>query len=268
MACNLSDPQISEAYTRIVNGDGINWYVSYSRSEEGMVIGYGKTRDTLSLYATGNGGITEMALNVPDEVVFAFLIFEGSNVLVTHVSEKISGVQRARGLAHQKTVASYFEQHDITVNASKPSELTPAMLRDKTRHLAIKTLSIKGAADRSIPKSPNRLRSPIWRTSSQFGSPTTDAAPTSPSARSAKPSTAGSAADAASPVASEPTHSSKEASAVEEDAADPKDNSPRQLHADIEPLNGSFASTADVKKDGKSVEIATACLLLTRTTHT
>ncbi|KAI8325837.1 hypothetical protein GQ54DRAFT_295186 [Martensiomyces pterosporus] len=154
MACNLNDPQISEAYSRIVSGDGTDW----------MIIGYGKTRDTLSLYATGSGGISEMALNVPEEVVFGFLVFEGSNVLVTHVSEKISGVQRARGLAHQKTVAGYFEHHDVTVNTSKPSELTPAMLRDKTRHLAIKTIPMKAAgADRSDAKSPSKLRTSIWR---------------------------------------------------------------------------------------------------------
>ncbi|KAJ1840872.1 hypothetical protein LPJ73_006288, partial [Coemansia sp. RSA 2703] len=54
-----------------------------------MIIGYGATRDTLSLYSTGSGGVSKMALSVPNEVIFGFLSFEGSNVLVTHVSEKI-----------------------------------------------------------------------------------------------------------------------------------------------------------------------------------
>ncbi|ORX74580.1 hypothetical protein DL89DRAFT_254391 [Linderina pennispora] len=85
-----------------------------------------------------------MAQSIPEEVVFAFIYFEGSNVLVTHVSEKISGVQRARGLAHQRVVAAYFSHYDVTVNTSKPSELTPGMLRAKTSHLAIKTLPMKG----------------------------------------------------------------------------------------------------------------------------
>ncbi|KAJ1785704.1 hypothetical protein LPJ62_004113 [Coemansia sp. RSA 2167] len=79
MACNLSDSQIAEAYSQVLSNDGIDW----------MVIGYGSTRDRLSLYASGDGGVTEMALHVPDEVVFCFISFEGSRVLVTHVAEKI-----------------------------------------------------------------------------------------------------------------------------------------------------------------------------------
>ncbi|KAJ1951795.1 hypothetical protein EC988_003903, partial [Linderina pennispora] len=133
MACDLSNPEIANAYNRIINGDDIDW----------MIVGYHSTRDKLSLYATGSGGVNEMAQSIPEEVVFAFIYFEGSNVLVTHVSEKISGVQRARGLAHQRVVAAYFSHYDVTVNTSKPSELTPGMLRAKTSHLAIKTLPMK-----------------------------------------------------------------------------------------------------------------------------
>ncbi|KAJ2716272.1 hypothetical protein H4R19_000736 [Coemansia spiralis] len=116
-----------------------------------MVIGYGSTRDRLSLYASGDGSVAEMALQVPDEVAFCFVLFEGSRVLVTHVSEKIRYVGHcsycrcySRGLAHQKEVAEFFSHHDVTVNTSKPSELTPTMLRDKTRHLAIKAVPMKG----------------------------------------------------------------------------------------------------------------------------
>ncbi|KAJ2633538.1 hypothetical protein H4R22_000366 [Coemansia sp. RSA 1290] len=82
MACNLSDPEIAATYNRILSGDGVDW----------MVIGYGSTRDRLSLYASGDGGVTEMALKVPEEVVFCFIVFEGSRVLVTHVAEKIRQV--------------------------------------------------------------------------------------------------------------------------------------------------------------------------------
>ncbi|KAJ2804861.1 hypothetical protein H4R21_001476 [Coemansia helicoidea] len=83
MACDLSDPKIAEAYGRILSSDGIDW----------MVIGYGSTRDRLSLYASGDGGVAEMALQVPDEIAFCFVLFEGSRVLVTHVSEKIRYVR-------------------------------------------------------------------------------------------------------------------------------------------------------------------------------
>ncbi|KAI9476830.1 hypothetical protein BX667DRAFT_506976 [Coemansia mojavensis] len=177
MACNLSDPEIAATYNRILSGDGVDW----------MVIGYGSTRDRLSLYASGDGGVTEMALKVPEEVVFCFIVFEGSRVLVTHVAEKIrqlirsivhactplfsltwdSGVQRARGLAHQKEIAEFFNHHDVTVNTTKPSELTPTMLRDKTRHLAIKKT---GSLGRSDTMQQNKLKNSVWHQRSQGSS--------------------------------------------------------------------------------------------------
>ncbi|KAJ2454999.1 hypothetical protein EV183_001103 [Coemansia sp. RSA 2336] len=141
MACNLSDPEIAATYSRILSGDGIDW----------MVIGYGSTRDRLSLYASGDGGVTEMALKVPEEVVFCFIIFEGS----------------PRGLAHQKEIAEFFNHHDVTVNTTKPSELTPTMLRDKTRHLAIKKT---GSLGRSDTVQQNKLKNSVWHQRSQGSS--------------------------------------------------------------------------------------------------
>ncbi|KAJ2563942.1 hypothetical protein GGH95_004570 [Coemansia sp. RSA 1836] len=122
-----------------------------------MIVGYGTTRDTLSLYSAGDNGVAQMSASVPDEVVFGFIMFEGSGILITHVSHKISGVQRARGLAHQKTIATFFSQHDVTVNTSKPSELTPAMLRDRTRHLAIKSVPMKGMYSKTMPQKPQHI---------------------------------------------------------------------------------------------------------------
>lgn len=54
-----------------------------------MIIGYGKTRSTLALYSAGGGGVAEMSYRLPDEVVYGFIIFEGSRFLITHVSNKI-----------------------------------------------------------------------------------------------------------------------------------------------------------------------------------
>ncbi|KAJ1751735.1 hypothetical protein LPJ79_001803 [Coemansia sp. RSA 1821] len=141
MACNLSDPEIAATYNRILSGDGVDW----------MVIGYGSTRDRLSLYASGDGGVTEMALKVPEEVVFCFIVFEGSRVLVTH-----------------KEIAEFFNHHDVTVNTTKPSELTPTMLRDKTRHLAIK--KIAGSLGRSDTMQQNKLKNSVWHQRSQGSS--------------------------------------------------------------------------------------------------
>ncbi|KAJ2882617.1 hypothetical protein H4R27_003327 [Coemansia aciculifera] len=136
-----------------------------------MVIGYGTTRDTLLLYSSGNKGVAQMSANVPDEVVFGYIMFEGSGVLVTHVSHKISGVQRARGLAHQKTIAAFFSQHDVTVNTTKPSELTSTMLRERTRHLAIKSVPMKaGGLGRSASYQPSKLKPTLWHQRSQASS--------------------------------------------------------------------------------------------------
>ncbi|KAJ2891894.1 hypothetical protein GGI21_005743, partial [Coemansia aciculifera] len=54
-----------------------------------MIVGYGTTRDTLSLYSAGCNGVAHMSENIPDEVVFGFIMFEGSGILLTHVSHKI-----------------------------------------------------------------------------------------------------------------------------------------------------------------------------------
>ncbi|KAJ1894414.1 hypothetical protein LPJ66_005201 [Kickxella alabastrina] len=120
-----------------------------------MIIGYGKTRDVLSLYSVGDGGVVEMALCVPDEIVFGFLVFERTNVLVTHVSEKIS------------TVAEFLNRHDITINTTKPTELTPVLLRSKASHLVKKSVPM---VTRSLGRSDSiqqhqqqsKVRSTIW----------------------------------------------------------------------------------------------------------
>ncbi|KAJ2162280.1 hypothetical protein GGF46_000771 [Coemansia sp. RSA 552] len=70
-------------------------------------------------------------------------------------------------MAHQKEIAAFFSHHDVTVNTTKPSELTPAMLRDKTRHLAIKKT---GSLGRSDSVQPNKLKNSVWHQRSQDSS--------------------------------------------------------------------------------------------------
>ncbi|KAJ2392440.1 hypothetical protein GGI23_005217, partial [Coemansia sp. RSA 2559] len=75
MVCNLTDdPRIAEAYNKVLSCDGIDW----------LIIGYGSSREQLTLYASGNGSVAEMAANMPNEVVFGFIVFEGAKVLVIH----------------------------------------------------------------------------------------------------------------------------------------------------------------------------------------
>ncbi|KAJ2780699.1 hypothetical protein GGI15_003442 [Coemansia interrupta] len=111
-----------------------------------MIVGYGATRDTLSLYSAGSGGVSKMALSVPEEVIFGFLSFEG-------------------GLAHQKTVADFFDRHDVTVNTTRPSELTPIML--------------PSSLGRSDSVQPSKVRSTVWHQNSQASSRASSSSTTS-----------------------------------------------------------------------------------------
>ncbi|KAJ2085570.1 hypothetical protein IW138_006242, partial [Coemansia sp. RSA 986] len=124
-----------------------------------MIIGYGSSRDQLALYASGNDGVAEMATNMPDEVVFGFIAFEGAKVLTA--------------------IAEFFDQHDVVVNTSKPSDISPAMLRDKTRHLAAKMApKLAGSLGRSDSGHPGKLRPTEWRQRSQESSrPSTPSTP-------------------------------------------------------------------------------------------
>ncbi|KAI9504599.1 hypothetical protein BX070DRAFT_251430 [Coemansia spiralis] len=173
MACDLEDPKIAEAYSRILSCDDIDW----------MVIGYGSSRDQLTLYTSGGGGIAEMSASVPDEVVFGFIVFEGAKVLIIHVSEKVSGVRRARALAHQTAIAEFFNQHDVVVNTSKPSDLSPIVLRNKTRHLAVKSAPmLAGNLGRSDSVQHGKLKPTVWRQRSQESSRASTPSAQSPNA--------------------------------------------------------------------------------------
>ena len=53
-----------------------------------------KSRDKLSLYASGSGGIEELQQQLHGDVFFVFLREERSFILISFVPEDISGVRR------------------------------------------------------------------------------------------------------------------------------------------------------------------------------
>ncbi|CAG8751851.1 8698_t:CDS:2, partial [Cetraspora pellucida] len=120
MSCDLSDPAISEAYEEIISGQDTNW----------LILGYHDTRDKISLYSKGSGGLEELRNNLREEVLYGFLRIENRFVLLTYVSEAVSGVRRVHGRA----VGALFKQaHQIQINASTPNDLTEANVRNRLK---------------------------------------------------------------------------------------------------------------------------------------
>jgi len=139
MSCDLSDSNISEAYDEIVSGQDTNW----------LILGYHDTRDKISLYSKGSGGLDELRNNLKEEVLYGFLRIENRFVLLTYVSEQVSGVRRARALVHGRAVGALFKAHQIQINASTPNDLTEANVRNR--------LKLGDPAD--SPSTPKRLNS-------------------------------------------------------------------------------------------------------------
>ncbi|RIB03392.1 hypothetical protein C2G38_2123103 [Gigaspora rosea] len=123
MSCDLTDPAIQEAYEEIISGQDTNW----------LILGYHDTRDKISLYSKGTGGLDELRNNLREEVLYGFLRIENRFVLLTYVSEAVSGVRRARALVHGRAVGALFKAHQIQINASTPNDLTEANVRNRLK---------------------------------------------------------------------------------------------------------------------------------------
>nr|CAG8434245.1 15009_t:CDS:2 [Entrophospora candida] len=117
MSCDLSDPAITVAYEEIINGQDTEW----------LILGYNDTRDKISLYSKGSHGLEGLRSNLKDEVLYGFIRIENKFVLLTYVSEQVSGVRRARALVHGRAVGALFKQaHQIQISASTPNDLSEA----------------------------------------------------------------------------------------------------------------------------------------------
>ncbi|KAG0050875.1 hypothetical protein BGZ83_004349 [Gryganskiella cystojenkinii] len=119
MSCDLTDPAILEAYQEILAGTPTNW----------LILGYYDTRDKISLYSKGDGGLEELTANLKEEVLYGFVRIEDRFALLAYVSEQVSGLRRARALVHGKAVGALFKASNVQINTSNVSELTEERVR-------------------------------------------------------------------------------------------------------------------------------------------
>jgi len=136
MSCDLTDPNIQTAYDEIVSGQDTNW----------LILGYNDSRDKISLYSKGSGGVEELRQNLREEVLYGFLRIENRFVLITYVSEQVSGVRRARALVHGRAVGALFKAHQVQISASNSNDFSEVNIRNR--------LKLSAADDRS--PSPSR----------------------------------------------------------------------------------------------------------------
>jgi len=113
MTCDLSDPSIAEAYKQVLAGD-VSW----------LLLGYMDTREKLFLYQKGDGGVDALKEHMSDPILYALMHYQDHLVYIVYVDEKLSGVRRARTVVHGRTVASFFDQHDVHVYVNRLDNLT------------------------------------------------------------------------------------------------------------------------------------------------
>jgi hypothetical protein len=101
-----------------------------------MVAGYRETRDVIQLYEKGTGGFEELRHFILDreEVLYAFCRVDDKYAMITYISDKATGVKRARALVHGRNVAALFKENNLTVTISTPAELTERNVRSKLRN--------------------------------------------------------------------------------------------------------------------------------------
>ncbi|KAF9929684.1 hypothetical protein FBU30_001314 [Linnemannia zychae] len=114
MSCDLTDPTIQAAYNEIISGSPTNW----------LILGYHDTRDKISLYSKGTGGLEELRSKLSEEVLYGFVRIEDRFALLAYVSEQVSGLRRARALVHGKAVAALFKNTTVQINSSTLGELS------------------------------------------------------------------------------------------------------------------------------------------------
>ncbi|KAF8328364.1 uncharacterized protein EI90DRAFT_1566031 [Cantharellus anzutake] len=137
MSADLSDPNIAAKYQEII---------SFTSPTNWLLLSYGQSRDKLSLYASGSGGIEELQRQLHGDVFFVFLREERSFILISFVPEDISGVRRARALVHSRAVGSLLKAHHAAWTITRPEQLTVHAARSKLK------LDPDGARSLSSPK--------------------------------------------------------------------------------------------------------------------
>ncbi|RCH97363.1 hypothetical protein CU098_008624, partial [Rhizopus stolonifer] len=116
-------PRILNAYIAITEDDPTDW----------LILGYKDTRDTISLYACGENGLSEFRDNLTNEILFGFVRVEDKFVLITYVPDSVSGVRRARALVHSRAVANILELSHAQLTASNLTDLSDANIRTRLK---------------------------------------------------------------------------------------------------------------------------------------
>ncbi|KAF9195279.1 hypothetical protein BGZ51_002794 [Haplosporangium sp. Z 767] len=121
MSCDLTDPAITEAYNAIVSGAPTNW----------LILGYHDTRDKISLYSNGTGGLEELRANLKEEVLYGFVRVEDRFALLSYVSEQVSWKLAPRALVHGKAVGALLKKAHVQINSSSVAELSDDKIRSR-----------------------------------------------------------------------------------------------------------------------------------------
>ncbi|KAG0017842.1 hypothetical protein BGZ81_010514 [Podila clonocystis] len=184
MSCDLTDPAILEAYQAIITGTPTNW----------LILGYHDTRDKISLYSKGTGGLEELTSNLKEEVLYGFVRIEDRFALLAYVSEQVSGLRRARALVHGKAVGALFKGSNVQINTSSLADLTEERVRAR--------LGLIEGPPSPAPSSPVMPSSPAAPTSPVPVAAPRPATPVSPGPVAApiSISTATTASEVSSPV--------------------------------------------------------------------
>lgn len=130
MSLDLTDPTILQVYDSIISGQAINW----------LLLGDLSSDDTLSLFACGKRGLKDMVEHLTKEILYGFLRFENYFVLISYISDQVSGVRRVKGLVQARQLATLFKEHQVQLSVSSIGEITEAKIRarislmDETYH--------------------------------------------------------------------------------------------------------------------------------------
>ncbi|KAI7867809.1 hypothetical protein BDF14DRAFT_1881427 [Spinellus fusiger] len=114
--CDLSHPTIANVYAKVTQGDPTNWFI----------LGYRETRDVLSVYSQGTHGLDELRSQLVNEVLYGFVRVVDRYLLITWISDKVSGVRRARALVHGRSVAAALPLYNAQLTATSLADLSDA----------------------------------------------------------------------------------------------------------------------------------------------
>ncbi|KAG1496533.1 hypothetical protein G6F49_011190 [Rhizopus delemar] len=118
--CDINDLDISDAYNLIIESETIDW----------LLLGYKNTRDVISLYSSGVGGLSEFRKHLRmDKIFYGFVKLNNQCVLITWLPEQFTGIRRARALVHSRSIALYLNLHYAQLTASDMSDLSEDNIR-------------------------------------------------------------------------------------------------------------------------------------------